>query len=357
MKVLLKAILISTALVISLPQLSKAQISNPKAELTKLDSDKIWPQTLEGSHFNEFWNYHFYFDNGIVMHIIFNAANFGRLKSPVTGLRVSVYNLDDQVHQLQREYSLEHLILDKENQRFQNRAEREIYFEGLPPDSHRIRIYTTKDGVTYDIDLKFDDIQPGFKMGDGKYGIGNETIGIVTHIPYATVTGTVAVNNSRADVKGTGYMDHTYQDQTTTTLIDKGFRFTNHSDPDNWDILYFMLPNNTERGRTIGHRVTKKDGEITIQQARRVDEIVESRTFDKQVARSLKLHTGSNRSLQLVRSADHEKFAILGELGRIARRAARTFLGGEVIDFRGEATLIESGHRPITGHYNYFIVD
>lgn len=357
MNTFFKTILIVGVSIFLVSNVTNAQVSNPKAELTKLDSDKIWPQTLEGSHFNEFWNYHFYFDNGIVMHIIFNAANFGRLKSPVTGVRVSIYNLDDQVHQLQREYGLERLILDKENQRFQNRAEREVYFEGLPPDSHRIRINTTKDGVAYDIDLKFDDMQPGFKMGDGKYGIGDEKIGIVTHIPYAKVTGTVAVNENRAEVQGTGYMDHTYQDQTTTTLIDKGFRFTSHTDADNWDLVYFLLPNKTDRGRTIGYRATKKDGEITIHQARRIDDIVESTTFDKQVARSLKLHTGSNRTIQLVRSEDHEQFAILGELGRIARRAARTFLGGEVMDFRGEATLIESGHRPTSGYYNYFIVD
>ena len=350
-------LLILTSCLLLISHHSEAQISNPKGELTELDPDMIWAQTLEGSHFNEFWNYHMYFDNGIIMHVIFNAANFGRLKSPVTGVRVSIYNLGDEVYQLSREYSLEHLIQDKQNQRFQLRDEREIYFEGLPPENHKIRIKTTKDGVSFDIDLQFEDIQPGFKMGNGIYQIENENIGIVTHIPYSKVTGSVAVNNNRATVSGTGYMDHTFQDQTTTTLIDKGFRFTNHENSENWDLVYFMLPNKASQGETIGYRAIKRDGEISIYPSGRINEIVESRTFDKQIARSLKMNLKPGRNMQIVRSQDHEKFAILGELGRFARSAARTFLGGEVMDFRGTATLIESGQRPKTGYYNYFIVD
>lgn len=356
LKTLLKCLILTTSLFF-LHNASLAQISNPDGDITTVNPELFWPQTLEGSHFNEFWNYHFYFNNGVILHIVFNAANFGSLKSPVTGVRVSVHNLDDETHQLLREYSLDHLFLDKENEKFQLRREREIYIQGVPPESHRIRIYTTKDGVTYDIDLNFENIQPGIKWGDGNFRIGREKIGIVTHIPYADVSGTVAVNENKAEVTGTGYMDHTYQDQTTTTLIDSGFRFTYHEDAQNWDLAYFLLPNKSDRNKTIGYRVVNRNGNIELKGGYRINQIVESSAFDKNIARIIELKRGNNQSFRLVRSEDHEKFSLLGELGWLARRAARTFLGGEVIDFRGEASLMESGQRPKAGYYNYFIVD
>lgn len=336
---------------------SQAQVTNPEQVLTNIDSELIWAQTLEGSHFNEFWNYHFYLENDIILHIVFNAANFGGLKDPVSGIRVSVYNLDDKIYQLSREYQLDMLIQDKENQRFQVRPEREIFFEGLPPDAHRVRIFTTKNDVSYDIDLEFKNMQPGFKVGNGKFGINNETIGILTHIPYAEVTGTVAVNDSKTHVSGTGYMDHTFQDQTTSKLIKKGFRFIHHTDKDNWDLTYFMLPNDSDQNQTIGYRAVNQNGEMRVQSDFKIDRLVENEVFGHQVARLTELKFNNQNIIRLVRAEDHEKFSILDELSWLARRAAKTFLGGEVIDFRGKATLMESGHRPVRGYYNYFIVD
>lgn len=336
---------------------SQAQVTNPDHILTTLDSELIWPQTLKGSHFNEFWNYHIYLENDVILHIVFNAANFGGLKDPVSGIRVSVYNLGDKIYQLSREYPLNLLIQDRENQRFQVRPEREIFFEGLPPDAHRLRIYTTKNDVSYDIDLEFKNMQPGFTMGDGKFGINNESIGIITHIPYAEVTGTVAVNDNEIHARGTGYMDHTFQDQTTSKLINKGFRFTHHNDEDNWDLTYFMLPNDSEQNKTIGYRAVNRNGEMRVQSDFKVSRLVENEIFGHQVARLTELDLNNQNTIRLVRAEDHEKFSILDELSWLARRAAKTFLGGEVIDFRGKATLMENGQRPVRGYYNFFIVD
>lgn len=334
-----------------------SQISNPNGELTYSSPDDIWAQTLTGSHFNEFWTYHFYLNDSLTLHITFSVANFGSLKSPVSGVQVSVDGFDENIYQLSREYNINHLVQDKENHIFRLRQERDVWFEGKLPYEHRIRIDTSKDGVHYDIDLDIHNILKGYKWGDGKFQIGSEQVGIFTHIPFAEVSGYVAINNKRKDVTGTVYMDHTFQNQTTTRLVDSGFRFVYHQDSRNWDIVYLLLPEDTTDKQTIGYRLKSVDGKVTLQGVENIAELRKSSVFGEDVARTLDLNLSSSNDIRLTRVEDSEKFSVLSELNRFARRAARTFLGGEVIHFRGEGVLTESGQRPKRGHYNYFIVN
>lgn len=325
------------------------QIQNP-------GPDRIWAQTLEGSHFNEFWNYQFYFDNGMKLHLVYNAANFGGLKSPVTGARASIYFPDGEVVQVAREYPLERLVQDKEKYRFTLRPDREIYFEGKLPETHRVMMKTTKDGVSYHIDLTFKNIQQGFMRGDGKFNLGNDQIGIVTHIPYAEVTGTVKVNNRGGRVSGTAYMDHTHQHQTTTRLMDSGYRVIYHENQNNWKVIYTLLPEKPNL-EPVGYFLSSKGGSVELHEIDSVSKLASSEAFGKSIPRILNFKFQNSKDIQISRSEDQERFSLLGELGWVARRAARTFLGGEVIDFRGTATLHIPSERPKQAEYNFFIVD
>lgn len=333
-----------------------AQISNPTGELERVDSDEIWAQTLRGNFYNEFWNYQFYFENGMTAHIVFSAANFGSLKSPVSGVRISIYHPNGTVHQLSREYPIDMLVQDRENYRFQLHPEREVYFEGKLPDKHRIVIKTAKDGVNYDIDLRLYDIHPGKKWGNANFRIHDEQVGIVTHIPFARVRGSVSVNNNRSTVSGTAYMDHTFQNQTTTKLMDSGYRFVHHENSENWDAIYFLLPDNNRNNHTIGYRLTSEEGVISVKGVERINQQHRGTAFGTNIPRILELELQKNQQIRLSRTEDHERFSILSELGWLARQAARSFLGGEVVDFRGEASLQETSHRPKQGKYNYFFV-
>lgn len=333
-----------------------SQISNPTGNLNPTADDDIWVQTLTGSHFNEFWNYQFYLNDDMTIHITFSVANFGSLKSAVSGVQVSVQNLNGKLYQLSREYDIEHLVQDREKYMFRNRMEREIFFEGKLPNDHRVRIQTTKDDITYDIDLRLFNIEPGFKWGDGKYRIGNDEVGIITHIPYAQVRGTVAVDGVRKRVNGSAYMDHTYQNRTTTQLMDSGFRYVNHMGPKNWDIIYLMLPKRSEDRKTIGYRVQNNNGTLNLQGVHRISSIEKNYVFGENVAHMIELNFNNGQNIQLLRTENHEKFSVLSELGRVARSVARRFLGGEVIHFRGEATLLEPAKRRKDGYYNFFII-
>lgn len=334
-----------------------AQVSNPADDLESVGHEMIWAQTLKGNHFNEFWNYHFYLNDGMTAHIVFSAVDFGSLKAPVSGVKVSVVNFEGETYQLTREYSLEKLQQDRENFIFRPNPDRELYFRGELPNELTVRIRTSKNENLYDIELHLKNIANGFRLGNGIYHVDGEEIGIITHIPYAEVTGFVAMNSVRKDVFGTAYMDHTFQDETTTKLMDSGYRFVHHQDADNWELIYVMLPDHSRNNQTIGYRVVNQSGKLSSYPVNRIIQKVDSEAFGKEIARILEVDIGDKQPVRILRSKDHEKFSVFDELGWPARQAARRFLGGEVIDFRGEALLMEQGHKPKKGFYNFFLVD
>lgn len=341
-----------------------AQSSNPTGNLQPAPKEKIWAQTLSGNYFNEFWNYQFYFSNGIKVHLIFSAVNFGSLKAPVTGARVSVLFPDGELHQISREYDLGNLIQEKNSRRarFQLQENRDLYFEGTLPEEHTIVFKTTKNGVRYDIHLSLQEISRGLQWDDGKFELNGSTIGLVTHIPYAKVSGHVAVNERFSEVEGTAYMDHTYQYRTTIQLMDSGKRFIWHQDPDNWIVIYCLTPRGGTTGKlqkqAIGYMLRKQNGEnVEIKGIERVKMTTRSRAFGVYLPSVMDLQMEDGETIRVVRTEDEEKFSILGELNWIARSAAKSYLGGEVIDVRGSASLLQEGEKPLMGDYNYFVVD
>jgi hypothetical protein len=333
------------------------QPTNPSGGLRSTTADDIWPRTMSGSIYNELWNYQFYFDDGTKVHLSFSVNNFGTFKSPVSGVRLTVHGFDDNTWNLNREYSLDQLVLDKNSFTIRPRIDRDLYLTGQLPNTHRVKINTSKSGVDYDIDLELSDIQQGFAWGDGLFSIGREQIGMITHIPYAHVQGSISINGNHREMSGTAYMDQTWQNQLTSRLVHSGYRFVYHGGPDSWDAIYFMLPSDRDDRRTIGYRLNRTGSEVSLSGIKRIRELTHSRAFGKQTAQNLSLETENGKIISINRSKDDEMFSILSELPWIARRAAKSFLGGEVFDLRGEAYFRVEGETPRLGEFNYFIID
>jgi hypothetical protein len=334
-----------------------SQAENPNGEIKSPDSDDIWAKTLEGSHYNEIWNYQFYLNEDITVHASFSVANFGSFKSAVSGVQLSIYNLEGELYQVSREYPIHYLVQDREQYMFQLRDERTIYFKGELPNEHHVKVRFSKDGRQHDVSLTLKNIQPGIVWEDGLYHIGDENVGMITHIPYAEAYGYVQVDDVRKDVYGTAYMDHTYQDLNPTDLVHSGYRFVHHRDKENWEIVNFMLPQNDREKRTVGHRISSVDGKIEIAGVESIEHMHESRVFGNQIARILDLEMTSSDQIRIIRTEDNQKFSVLGELGWLAKKAARSFLGGEVVNIRGQGVLMENGKRPVNGYYNFFKIE
>lgn len=335
-----------------------AQISNPEGGVEPVTDDDIWAKTLQGSHYNELWNYQFYLNDGITVHISFSVANFGSFKSPVSGVQMSIYNLaNKKLYQVSREYPIHYLVQDKSTHMFQLRDERNIYFRGKLPQQHEVRVNFSKENDEYDVDLKLSNIHRGLKWGDGIFHIDNEEVGIITHIPYAEVQGTIKVNEIEKTVRGTAYMDHTYQNQATTDLVHSGYRFVHQTNKQNWDTLYFLLPEHRNVNATVGFRLANNEGDLSVNGIEYIDRLTTGDAFGVDIARILDLQLKDSVEIRVSSTSDLEKFSVLGELGWLAKKAAKSFLGGEVIYVRGEAVLMESGNKPKQGYYNYFKID
>lgn len=332
-----------------------AQTFNPFGPMQQAPTQSIFPQSVGEKGFNEFWNYHVYLDQDIRVHITFSAVDFGSLKSPISGLRMSIQNFDGKLWHVSREYPIDLLTVHKDQYKVMMHPERELYFEGKLPDKHRVVVYLIKDEVEYRVELDFDQIEPSLVWGDGKYGIKDTGINVITHIPYARVLGFIEINGNRKNVSGTAYMDHSWQFESSVKLVHSAYKFVSHQDRNNWEIIYMVLPQARGEYQTIGHRISSQDGSIRHHGINRIESHENGKIEGKGVFKSLELSLGSE-TVVLSRTVDREVHTTFGELSWIARRGLRTLLGGEIVDYRGRGELRVNGTVHL-GEYSFLVID
>ncbi len=328
----------------------------PAPELRPTQSNDIWAQTLTGSQYSELWNYQVYLDNGMSLHITFSATNFGKLKSAVTGIRVSMYGLDNKVYHLNREYPASDFRQDKNEYKFDlNPRQNNIWFKGKLPDFHEIYINTEKGGHRFKINLQFSDIVRGYTLGDGIFELEGSEVGMVTHIPYARVTGYAGVNDNVKDVKGVASMDHTWQNQNAVKHFTGGYKFVHQRDRNNWDIVTFMEPKGGN-GKATGYRLMSESGRVSVQ---RIDRSIhEKHHSEKKVKAPALLAAHTNEGiLKLGTTETPDVSSVIADQGWLARQVIRGIIGGEIKDYRGAATLTLPNGTVKKGHFTYFAVE
>lgn len=326
-------------------------------ELRMTDADDIWARTLSGSQYSELWNYQIYLDNGMSLHITFSATNFGKLKSPVTGIRVSMYGLDGNVYHLNREYPIDDLVQDRISYKFNlNPRQHNIWFEGELPNTHEIYINTAKSGNRFQINLNFSEITRGYALGNGVMVLDGSDVGMVTHIPFARVTGYAGINDNVKNVTGVAFMDHTWQNQNAVKNFSGGYRFVHQRDKSNWDIVSFMEPKDG-KGKATGYRLLSESGRVSIQHINK--SIHEKRHSDRRINAPtlLAAHTSQGNILKLSISGTPDVSSVIGDQGWLARQVIRSIVGGEIKDYRGDATLTLPDGTVKKGHFTYFAVE
>lgn len=324
--------------------------------VTHTTADDIWSKTKGGSSFSEFWNYQIYLDNGMSLYIIFSVSDISPFSSAVSGLRVSMYNLDGQNFEISREYPLQHLAQETADHKFNiNPRQDNIWFKGSLPDHHEIYINTAKDGNRFKIHLTFDNIAPGAIVGNGRYNIDGKEVGVITHIPFATISGYAGINDNVKDVTGTAYMDHTYHFENTGRSLHSGYRFVHHGSENEWEVTYFLQPNSNPNRDFIGYHLSNRNGHVT---ATRFDAPLEIRDFisnQRVFPSDFSLHRECNPPLRLIFGEEIDRRSVFADLNWVARNLARRVIGGEIYDHRGTGTLIIGEQNPKHGFVNYFI--
>lgn len=310
------------------------------------------PHTMQGDYYNEFWSYHVFLDDDLHVHLTFSLANFGTFKSPVSGGKLFVSNFMGQNFNISREYPLERLVIDESSHTIRLHPERDIYLTGRLPETHRIFFRTTKDNISYLVDLQFQEIQRGFTWDDGIFRIDKEEMGIFIHIPRASVTGKIAVNKDTLHVSGTAYMDHTFQSNLSSKIVDMGFRYIAHPAEGGFVAGYYLIPKNRTSRDVIGFSIDQTNSPTTFEIPEMITVLGSGKVGGRSVPRYVEIFYESGNRRILSRLNDFQYVSFLDEIGGIRRRLVRSFLGGEVVEYVGTGKL--DSVTPI--NYNFFLV-
>lgn len=326
-----------------------------RAATTPIKADEIFAKTLGSSQYNEYWNYQMYFDNGMSLFIQFSVSNFGRLKSSVSGIRVSMYGLDGQDYHINREYPIEDLRQDPAIHEFNiNPRQMNIWFKGTLPESHQMYINTQKHGHRFKIDVSLNDIAQGIRLQDPEFMLDDHRLGMQTHIPFARVSGTVGINDNVKTVRGVAYMDHTWQYQNSSKKLTQGYRFVRLNSESNWESIYFIEGNTNRGSKPVGYRISRSNGGSVLMQT--IIDLKQSAPDDIRNNRYLiTFNDGAKMSIE--KHLVQDETSIFTDLNWVTRQLMRSILGGEIKDTRGTVQITTNGQSLRDGYFNRFRLD
>lgn len=287
--------------------------------------------------FNERWSYVILLEGGTQLVINFGTARLSGLREPTVGADLSVLGFEGSDYFVAREYPVASRF------RWEAGAARleahpTIFFEGAPPQRHRVHFATEKDGVDYAIDLTFSDMAPGMSWGDGVFRLGGETITMAILIPRARVSGTVRINDTERRVCGTAYMDRTTQTTYAPRLTRSAVRLVRHAGS-GFEVGYYILPASRFDDRVVGFGVRQAGGRATLMQPARAEVVNTRRALGLDVPGQVRVAFADGSETIFNRRRDRQAFGAFDELGRVERFAARRFIGGEPVHFRGMGTI------------------
>lgn len=331
-------LLIAYYFAFSIHGISQTYPISPVGGLRYLDASEITQHEKKGGFYNEFWNYHIALENGSEIYLNYSISHFGGVRDAVSGARLSLLNWNGENYSAAREYNLEKLNFEEDKYKFLLHPERGIWFEGKLPDQHKAHFRTNKNGIDYDINLDFSDPIEGFTWGDGKFDLNNnDQLGLLTHIPYAKVSGFIAIDFDTVRVSGTGFMDHTFQTNVGTRLFDKSFKYI-QSDDDHFAVGNFIIPKGNDN-KVVGYAFEKNDTGIVLKKPTFVTILSQKNILGENIADKIEICYEANPCEVLQIESMYEKIAMLEELGGIKKMLAKRFLGGDIIELRGIAIL------------------
>ncbi len=321
-----------------LPALLQAQdgIEGPDGGFQNTNPEDFLAKNLSSKYYNELWTYHVKLDNGVQVIYTFSINDFGAFKDRVTGVKLMVSWTDGKTYVVNKEYDPSSLINEADSTYLRLRHDRPYWANGNFDDQHVLNFQNTKDGVQYDLNLTFYDISPGKKMGDGIYKTGDNEIGMLLLMPHAKVKGYVEINGERIAANGVGYMDHIYQNNLSTELIDRSYRIKT-GDSENGMFLHFITLNKDEVDTPIGYGVGYNDGNPYMITPSSIEKLQNDNNLDSE----LLIRTDQTESINIDVKQHFHTYSLLNELGTLQRFFAKRVTGGELLEMNGTVTIDE----------------
>lgn len=319
-----------------LGQLCVAEVLAPAGAARGLVLADLAPHPINSKTYNEFWTYQLRLNNTIDLEVNISRGNFGSFKEPVCGANVTLNNFKGANYSVAREYPVSNFIWSPSTAKLQ--VHKKIFFEGNPPEKHRLFFETTKQGVTWKIDLTFEAIESSLITGNGEWKIDGHTVGMAIHIPWAKVSGTLSVNEKTTAVTGTAMMDHVWQDDLASKMVNRAYRWRTHSASSNWEVAYLLVP---KSGGTAvaGLSLQKKEGMVRMREVRSL-QLLNSSVVGrvKEWPSSILLDDGVSRDTVHFKPY-WSRHSVLDEFSGVTRWTIKKFLGGDMVNDRGGAVI------------------
>lgn len=329
--------------------LSAQTVFFPVGSFGDADGEDFEAKNLSSKYYNELWTYHVHLDNGVQLIYTFSINDFGSFKGRVTGVKLSVTWTDGNTYVVNKEYNPSTLIVDPDSSYIRPHPDRPYWGKGSFDDKHRLFFHNTNDGVQYDLDLTFKNMAKGKVLGDGVYKVGNNELGISLLIPHAEVSGMVAINQDTLQVTGVGYMDHIYQNNLSSEIIDRSYRIKT-GDKENGMFFHFLTLKKAGLQTPIGYGVGYKNGleyMITPSSIERVESDPKTSELDSYI--KVKPYQTDLLNVRVKKHMD--TYSLLNELGGIKRFVAKKVIGGELIEMNGTVTINQNQ----TGYFYYLV--
>ncbi|MDX1638813.1 MAG: hypothetical protein R3281_12640, partial [Balneolaceae bacterium] len=259
---------------------------------------------------------------------------------------------DGNTYVVNKEYDIEDLINEPENYYLRLNPDRPYWAKGDLDREHVLNFKTEKDGVAYDLNLTLFDITRGKTLGDGTYEIGDNEIGMYLLIPHARVKGFVSINGDSVDVRGTAYMDHIYQNNLSTKIIDKSYRIKTGDDKEGF-FLHFITLKNGEKNVPIGYGIKYQNGHDALLTPSQITSRKNARVRGVSLDHHLVVNPFQMKPMDIVIDKHLNTYSIMDELSGVQKFFAKRFIGGELIEFNGTVTI----NSDQAGYFYYMVAD
>ena len=330
------------------PSLPDERVEVPTGEARATTADDLRPHRSIGGAYNEVWSYTFLLNDGMQATMSLSKADLGSIMSPVSGAEFSISGFDGRSYRAPKQYADDDLVFTPSTNRLQ--VHPDIFFEGALPQRHRVYFKAAKHGVQFEVDLRFSAIEPGLTWGDGVFHLGSERVGMFIHIPYAEVRGTISIDGVRKEVRGTAYMDHTFQSDFATKLVRSAYRYVQHSR--GMEVGYFIAPASRYEDRVIGLAAVRERGRFRLRKPEAIQVVSTRPGLGVEVPKQLAVRYDNGAQTILNRERDQQAFSALEELGSLQRAVVKRYIGGEAVVFRGWGTTNQRGRIV----YDYLLV-
>ncbi len=313
---------------------SSWSITGPTGPLRPDTLSDLAPHAKLSDTYNEFWTYLFWLNNGMQVEVNLSHAYFGSLKDPVCGASLSLTNFRGHNFLVAREYKNSNFTFDAARSRLT--VHERIFFEGRPPEAHRLSFATEKKGVSYFLELTFKNMTHGAVWGDGVFHLQDgQQSGLFFHIPKAEVWGRLAINGDTLAVEGFGWMDHSWQTHFGTKLISAGYRYvlpSNHVEGG----FFFRRD-----GTLFGYGLRGENGHLTLLRPTAIKTLEPMSWAGIDQPHAFELDFDGPAPAVCRWKEQRQWSSAFGELNTFERFGAKVFLGGDLYGFRGTGAVNE----------------